>query len=184
MENSIYNKQLYAILEKVSPVEPALWEELKAMVKVTAVKKRRYISGEEFDLHIVLSGMIIHRLDGNHSEGGQVQDFISSGQCFHHLEKRERSSFEADEDSVVVLIRNKKVMKLMVKYPKFAAHLQHFYAEALLRRTYRGTLIGLIAQDRKARFKKNYPAAYLKCSINDKSSFLGMTASYYSKIDI
>lgn len=177
-------QKFYTFLSTHNPIAPQLWEDIRAIIEVKTIKKKRYLTAEQFDMHFILNGMIIKRIENASEPYEEVVDFISTNQLIYHIEKMDHSSFEADVDSTVILIRNSKLSKLLEKHPIFLHHLEHFFGGVLLRRSYRGKLIHLTARERILKFKEHYPEAYKHCSVNDKSSFLGMTAAYYSNINI
>ncbi|MEN5197265.1 hypothetical protein [Sphingobacterium faecium] len=179
-----YEKQFFEFMTRNNPIPPQLWQELKTVLEIKKIKKNRYLTAEQFDLHYILDGMIIKRIENNGEPYEEVVDFISSNNLIYHIEKMDHSSFEADIDSTVILIRNSNLSKVLEKHPIFLHHLEHLFGEVLLRRSYRGKLIHLTARERILKFKEDYPEAYKYCSVNDKSSFLGMTAAYYSNINI
>jgi len=184
MNISDHEQQFFEYMSQNYPIPPQLWQELKTVLEIKKIKKNRYLTAEQFDLHFILDGMIIKRIENESEPHEEVVDFISTNQLIYHIEKMDHSQFEADVDSTVILIRNSDLSKVLEKHPIFLNHLEHLFGEVLLRRSYRGKLIHLTARERILKFKEDYPEAYKHCSVNDKSSFLGMTAAYYSNINI
>ena len=99
-------QKFYTFLSTHNPIGPQLWEDIRAIIEVKKIKKKRYLTAEQFDMHFILDGMIIKRIENASEPYEEVVDFISTNQLIYHIEKMDHSSFEADIDSSVILIRN------------------------------------------------------------------------------
>jgi len=182
MERTNYQNLLFEILHELGPVPPDLWSSILAVVEIRSYKKNRQLQAKLLDLHIVLEGIIIKRGDDAGPLQNDVIDFISKKQFILHIEDVDGSYFKADSDVVTAFISRENIIKLMEEHPIFANHSNYLIATVLNRRSFRGRLLKMPAKDRKITFGKEYPEANFHCSISDKSSFLGISASYYSTI--
>lgn len=180
MERSIHENLLFEILQDIAPISPDLWKSVPGTVDIRSYKKGRILNGQLLDLHIVLEGIIIQRED----KSKQVIDFICKKQFIIHNEEVDKCHFELDNDSVIAFINNDNLLRLSNEYPQFKDHMKYFGGDVLKRRTLRGRFIGLSARQKKMKLLELYPEVYRNCSTIDKSSFLGMTANYYSSINI
>lgn len=180
-----YENLLYDYLHTIAPVPPELWRAILDNVAVRSCSKNRNITGQLFDMHIVLEGMVVKRREEEGiGSNADVLDFISPGQCIFHMEHVDNCYFETDSNSTVVLIERELQEKLLKQYTLFNRHHSHLFINILKSRTFRSRLIGLKGIEKKALFKKEYPDAYRECSVKDKSSFLGITPYHYSNLDI
>ncbi|ERJ61225.1 cyclic nucleotide-binding domain-containing protein [Sphingobacterium paucimobilis] len=179
-----YEKPLYDCLQAIAPLPPDLWLDLLAHIEIKHYSKNRNIAGQLFDMHIVLAGTIVKRRDEKSNENSDVLDFISPRQAIYHIERIDNCYFEADSSSTLALISREQQDTLLNKHPIFNRHLRHFIVEVLKSRTFRSKLVNLQGIEKKTLFKKAYPDAYRDCAIKDKSSFLGLTPTYYSSLDI
>nr|WP_315396783.1 hypothetical protein [uncultured Sphingobacterium sp.] len=182
MERTKYQNLLFEILHELAPVPPALWSSILAVVEIRSYKKNRQLQAKLLDLHIVLEGIIVKRRDDAGPLQNDVIDFISKKQFILHIEDVDGSYLKADTDVVTAFISRENIIKLMEKHPIFANHSNYLIATVLNRRSFRGKLLNRPAKDRKTTFAKEYPEANFQCSINDKSSFLGIHPSYYSTL--
>lgn len=180
-----HEKLLYDYLHDIAPVPPDLYRDIIDHVAIKSCSKNRNLTGQLFDMHIVLEGMVLKRREEKDIDsGGDVLDFISPGQCIFHMERIDNCYFETDSKSTVVLLDRELQERLLNQYPIFNRHLRHFFVNVLKCRSFRSKLINLPGIEKKVIFKKEYPEAYRDCAVKDKSSFLGMTPSHYSKLDI
>ncbi|WGQ15021.1 hypothetical protein [Sphingobacterium faecium] len=180
MEISKHENLLFATLQEIAPVSPDLWKCFREVVEIKSYKKGRILNAGLLDLYIVLDGIVIKREDHTN----QVIDFICKKQFIFHNEKIDHCYFEVDHDAVVAYISSDNLLKLSTEYLKFKEHMKYFGADVLKQRSLRGRFIILTARERKIKLLELYPEVYINCSTADKSSFLGMTANYYSSIII
>lgn len=184
-QDPIYQRLLYDYLHAIAPVPPELWHDIVTHVDIKSCNKNRNLVGQLFDMHIVLEGMVVKRREEKDlNSNGDVLDFIRPGQCIFHMERIDNCYFETDSKSTTVLLDRDLQERLLNQYPIFNRHLRHFFVNVLKCRSFRSKLINLPGIDKKVLFKKEYPEAYRDCAVKDKSSFLGMTPSHYSKLDI
>ncbi|MFD2904643.1 hypothetical protein [Sphingobacterium anhuiense] len=179
-----YQNLLFETLQNLAPVPPDLWADILKVTEIKPYKKGRHLYAQFLDLHIILEGIIIKRWDDGGAIPNDVIDFICKKQFIFHNEDVDGSYFEVDDDSVTAFISQANMLKLLDQNPLFVRHSGHFFAEVMKRRSFRGKLLNLTALDKKKWFKKEYPEPYRKCTVKDKSSFLGMTPNYYSNLDI
>ena len=183
-EKPNYELLLYNYLQAIAPVTPGLWKDILSMIDIKISAKKRNLLAQQFDLHIVLEGMVIKRRDEDEIHSEEVADFISNSQCIYHIEQLDKSYFETDCHTATALLRQEVITALIENHPIFKRHACHFFADVLKRRSFKGKLVNQQALEKKALFKKEYPDAYRSCAVKDKSSFLGMTPTYYSSLDI
>lgn len=182
MEKSKCENVLFETLHDIAPMPPDLWKDIQKIVEIKPCQKGRHLYAQLLDLHIVLSGIIIKRWDDVDAVPNDVIDFICKKQYIFHIENIDGSYFEADCDVVTAYISQENTLKLLEQYPIFRKHISHFFTDILKRRSFRSKLINLQAKERKAAFEKAYPEANLYCSVIDKSSFIGVKPSYYSRL--
>lgn len=179
-----YEQSLYDYLQSIAPVPPELWTHLLDRVEIKSYHKKRHLSGQLFDIRIVLEGMVIKRRDDKDADNHDVLDFIGGGQCIFHIERIDNCYFETDTPCAIALLTREDLQQTAEMHPIFVRHIRHLFIDILRRRTFRGKLINLQGIDKKLLFKKEYPEAFKYSAVKDKSSFLGMTPTHYSNLDI
>ncbi|MNG74714.1 hypothetical protein D3C87_983910 [compost metagenome] len=184
MENLTYENQFYAILEKTGPVGPSLRHELQNIIEIQSIKKGKILTSQPFDLHILLEGMVIKRHD--YSVAGHIRsevlDFIGSDEAIYHTLSTGDIYFQAELDSMAILIRQPDIVSIVQQHPRFSEQLNAFLAHLLSERTFRGGLINMSSKEKKEAFKRHYPVAARYCRIKDICSFLGINPNTYSSL--
>ncbi|OOG15739.1 hypothetical protein BWD42_23960 [Sphingobacterium sp. CZ-UAM] len=182
MDNLTYENQFYAILEQSGPVGPALRHELKSIIQPQFIKKGKILLAQPYDMHILLVGMVIKRRD--YAEGmyirSEVLDFIGANEAIYHMPTEADSYFQAELDSVAMLIRQPDIVGIIQRHPRFSEQLNAILSHLLLERTFRGRLINMSSKEKKEAFRRHYPLATRYCRIKDICSFLGINPNTYS----
>ncbi|MDF2514876.1 MAG: hypothetical protein K0R59_172 [Sphingobacterium sp.] len=182
MENLTYENQFYAILEKTGPVGPALRHELKRIIQPQSIKKGKILKAQPFDLHIILAGMVIKRRDytAGRDIRSEVLDFIGADEAIYHTPTEEEIYFQAELDSMAILIRQPDIVGIIQHHPRFSEQLNALHSHLLSERTFRGSLINMSSKEKKEAFRRHYPLAERYCRVKDICSFLGINPNTYS----
>ena len=182
MENLNYENQFYAILENTGPLGPALRPALRSIIQIQSIKKGKILKAQPFDLHIILEGMVIKRRDytAGNAIRSEVLDFIGSNEAIYHTPTEYDIYFQAELDSIAILIRQPDIVSIIQHHPRFAEQLNAFLSHLLSERTFRGGLINMSSKEKKEAFWRHYPLAARYCRIKDICSFLGINPNTYS----
>lgn len=184
MENLTYENQFFAILEQTGPVGPALRQELKSRIKPQLIKKGKILLAQPYDMHFLIGGMVVKRHD--YTEGmfirTEILDFIGANEAIYHIPTKEDIYFQAELDSIAILIPQPDIVGIIQRHPRFSEQLNAILSHLLSERTFRGRLINMSSKEKKDAFSNHYPLAARYCRIKDICSFLGINPNTYSAL--
>ncbi|MGJ1534873.1 hypothetical protein ACR784_07635 [Sphingobacterium multivorum] len=184
MEHLNYENLFYAILEENRPLGPVLRHALRSIIRIQSIKKGKTLKAQPFDLHILLEGMVIKRRDYQAGKDicSEVLDFISANDAVYHPPSEEDIYFQAELDSIAILIRQPDIVSIIQHHPRFCEQLNAILSHLLSERTFRGRLINMSSKEKKEAFWRHYPLAARYCRIKDICSFLGINPNTYSRL--
>lgn len=154
------------------------------MIQPQSIKKGKILLAQPYDLHILLEGMVIKRRDytAGSTICSEVLDFIGANEAIYHTPIEEDIYFQAEQDSMAILIRQPDIVGIIQRHPRFSEQLNAILAHLLSERTFRGRLINMSSKEKKEAFRRHYPLAARYCRIKDICSFLGINPNTYSAL--